>query len=384
MKQNSSVRDVENILNQLNIYYEREKTFNDLKYKGKLRFDYYLPKYNLCIEFNGAQHYEYIEYFHKDDSQFDEQRIKDYIKHEYCRAHSIHLIELPCSLTNDEIRAELVHFINEHGDETHHLLPEIESFLKLNKSYEVYINQLYKTYQKMLKQLSINNRSDYKIFYDYVIDYWDLKDKQIVMVNNNFYERWINENVDKNIKFSNNDKYNLVVQHLNELEEMGVLNYNMIVFNVIYAHYKDWLNFSNPGSKPLKQIEYTKRMKKLLRDYGYNEDAKRTIRNINKQDFDLNLFDNIYYDESKKSNVVMRPKVNVENQLDEFYFNLKNKSIENIKMKYSDQFIKEYINYMFQKEQSELMIIFSDYIVDDVHTLDIDTIIEKLIDYYQE
>ena len=236
----------------------------------------------------------------------------------------------------------------------------------------------------MLKQLSINDRSDYKIFYNYVIDYWDLKDKQIVMVNNNFYERWINEKVDKNIKFSNNDKYNLVVQHLNELEEMGVLNYNMIVFNVIYAHYKDWLNFSNPGSKPLKQIEYTKRMKKLLRDYGYNEDAKRTIRNINKQDFDLNLFDNIYYDESKKSNVVMRPKVNVENQLDEFYFNLKNKSIEDIKMKYSDQFIKEYINYMFQKEQSELMIIFSDYIVDDVHTLDIDTIIEKLIDYYQE
>lgn len=384
MKQNSNVRDVENILNQLNLYYEKEKTFDDLKYKGKLRFDYYLPKYNLCVEFNGAQHYEYVEYFHKDESQLNEQRLKDYIKSEYCQAHSIHLIELPCSLTSDEIRAELVQFINNIGDETSQLLPEIESFLKLNESYEVYINQLYKTYQKMLKQLSINDRSDYKIFYNYVIDYWDLKDKQIVMVNNNFYERWINEKVDKNIKFSNNDKYNLVVQHLNELEEMGVLNYNMIVFNVIYAHYKDWLNFSNPGSKPLKQIEYTKRMKKLLRDYGYNEDAKRTIRNINKQDFDLNLFDNIYYDESKKSNVVMRPKVNVENQLDEFYFNLKNKSIEDIKMKYSDQFIKEYINYMFQKEQSELMIIFSDYIVDDVHTLDIDTIIEKLIDYYQE
>ena len=42
MKQNSNVRDVENILNQLNLYYEKEKTFDDLKYKGKLRFDYYL------------------------------------------------------------------------------------------------------------------------------------------------------------------------------------------------------------------------------------------------------------------------------------------------------------------------------------------------------
>lgn len=188
----------------------------------------------------------------------------------------------------------------------------------------------------------------------------------------------------KNDLLNTLDANDVVVQHLNELEEMGVLNYNMIVFNVIYAHYKDWLNFSNPGSNPLKQIEYTKRMKKLLRDYGYNEDAKRTIRNINKQDFDLNLFDNIYYDESKKSNVVMKPKVDVENQLDEFHFNLKNKSIEDIKIKYSKRFIKEYINYMFQKEQAELMIIFSDYIVDDVHTLDIDKIIEKLIDYYQE
>lgn len=150
MKQNSRAKDLELILDQLNIMYEKEKTFDDLKYKSKLRFDYYLPQYHLCIEFNGIQHYEYVEYFHKDEDMFKEQLFKDDIKRKYCQAHNIHLIELPCSLTSDEIRAELVQFINEHSDEEVDLLPEIESFLKLNESHRVYINQLYDEYKRML------------------------------------------------------------------------------------------------------------------------------------------------------------------------------------------------------------------------------------------
>ena len=179
------------------------------------------------------------------------------------------------------------------------------------------------------------------------------------------------------------DANDVIVQHLNELEDMGVLTYNMIAFNVIYAHYKDWLAFSNPGSKPMKQIEYTKRMKKLLKDHGYTENTKRTIRNLNKQDFNLALFDNVYYDDSKKSNIAMRPKIDIEKHLDEFNFDLQTKQIDDIKQKYSDLFIREYINYMFKNDQNELMIIFSNYIINDVHTLDIDIIIEKLINYYQ-
>ena len=47
------------ILEFLNIKYEEQKTFEGLKYIGKLRFDFYLPDYNLCIEFQGKQHYEF-------------------------------------------------------------------------------------------------------------------------------------------------------------------------------------------------------------------------------------------------------------------------------------------------------------------------------------
>ena len=41
-----------NILLKENIKFIREKTFSDLR-KGKYRFDFYLPKYNICLEIDG-------------------------------------------------------------------------------------------------------------------------------------------------------------------------------------------------------------------------------------------------------------------------------------------------------------------------------------------
>lgn len=45
------------VLEEKNILYEREKTFEGLSYKLPLQFNFYIPSYNLCIEFNGSQHY---------------------------------------------------------------------------------------------------------------------------------------------------------------------------------------------------------------------------------------------------------------------------------------------------------------------------------------
>ena len=311
MQHNSRIKDVEIILDQLNILYEKEKTFDNLKYKNKLRFDYYLPKYNLCIEFNGAQHYEYVEYFHKDENEFNEQKLKDYIKSEYCRAHGIHLIELPCSLTSEEIRAELVQFINEHGDKEYDLLPEIESFLKLNESREVYINQLYKTYQKMLNQLSINDISNYKMFYDYVIDYWNLKDKEIVMVNNNFYERWINENIEYNNQQMLNSN-NIIVQYIDELKDLGILNYSHLPSLILYNYFKQWLKDTNPGSHPMKLIDFTKRFKAAIKNENYTSHKRMRLSQLTKDQFDINIFDNLYIEESAKTAVFINPNLDIE------------------------------------------------------------------------
>ena len=49
------------ILDQLELNFEQEKIFNDCinpKTNAKLRFDFYLPSYNICIEYDGKQHFE--------------------------------------------------------------------------------------------------------------------------------------------------------------------------------------------------------------------------------------------------------------------------------------------------------------------------------------
>lgn len=52
-----------NYLEHERIGFEREKRFSDCKDKQSLPFDFYIPKYNVVIEFMGKQHYEPISYW---------------------------------------------------------------------------------------------------------------------------------------------------------------------------------------------------------------------------------------------------------------------------------------------------------------------------------
>ena len=63
----------------------------DEKYLYK--YDFYLPDYNLLIEFHGIQHYEWIPYFHKTQSDFEDQRLRDKCKLWLAKEKSLHLIE---------------------------------------------------------------------------------------------------------------------------------------------------------------------------------------------------------------------------------------------------------------------------------------------------
>lgn len=82
---------IENILKELKVKYVRQKTFNNCKFKNKLRFDFYLSKYNTCIEFDGIQHFKPIRFF-GDKRAFELQKIKDNIKNKYCDDNKINLI----------------------------------------------------------------------------------------------------------------------------------------------------------------------------------------------------------------------------------------------------------------------------------------------------
>ena len=60
-----------------------------------LRPDFWLPDYNLFIEYNGEQHYEDVDYFFDEDFTFEDQQIRDQTLRDYCRKNNIQLLEIP-------------------------------------------------------------------------------------------------------------------------------------------------------------------------------------------------------------------------------------------------------------------------------------------------
>jgi len=84
-------KEIQDLLKLNKIKFIRQYKFNDCINKKHLPFDFYLPDYNICIEFNGIQHYEPIIYFGGNDN-FIKQLHRDKIKKEYCNIHNIPLI----------------------------------------------------------------------------------------------------------------------------------------------------------------------------------------------------------------------------------------------------------------------------------------------------
>lgn len=87
-------KSILNWLNKNNILYEPQKRFIDCRSKQPLPFDFYLPDYNICIEYQGQQHYEPIEYF-GGQKRFENQKLRDNIKKKYCQKNNILLFEIP-------------------------------------------------------------------------------------------------------------------------------------------------------------------------------------------------------------------------------------------------------------------------------------------------
>ena len=58
-----------------------------------MRFDFYLPDYNTCIEFDGEQHFKPIKHFGGKE-RFKQQQKNDQIKNDYCVENNIALIRI--------------------------------------------------------------------------------------------------------------------------------------------------------------------------------------------------------------------------------------------------------------------------------------------------
>lgn len=84
------------------IIYKREKTFKECRDKGLLYFDFYLPDYKTCIEFDGLQHYQPIEYF-GGEVVFEKTKKSDFLKNSFCKKIGINLIRISYKIKSSEI-----------------------------------------------------------------------------------------------------------------------------------------------------------------------------------------------------------------------------------------------------------------------------------------
>lgn len=65
----------------------------------QLPFDFYLPKYNLCIEYDGEQHFSPTTIggisIEQGQLNFERLQINDQIKTQYCKDKGIQLLRIP-------------------------------------------------------------------------------------------------------------------------------------------------------------------------------------------------------------------------------------------------------------------------------------------------
>ena len=87
---------IETFLLNNNIIYIPQKEFDGLLGvgNGNLSYDFYLPDYNLLIEYQGEQHERYIKGFHKSKKDFRTQVEHDRRKKEYTQNNNIKLLEI--------------------------------------------------------------------------------------------------------------------------------------------------------------------------------------------------------------------------------------------------------------------------------------------------
>lgn len=89
---------IQNYLNNSQIKYEFQKRFPDSEIP-RIVFDFYLPKLNLLIEYNGIQHYEPVRYFGGKD-QFVKQKSTDNKKKLFAFNNGYALLEIPYYINN--------------------------------------------------------------------------------------------------------------------------------------------------------------------------------------------------------------------------------------------------------------------------------------------
>ncbi|MCA6068324.1 endonuclease domain-containing protein [Chryseobacterium sp. RG1] len=81
-------------LNFLKLTFKKQKKFPGMKNEKELKCDFFIPKLNLIIEFDGHQHYYPVDYF-KGFKSFKKTIKCDWIKNRYALKNRINILRIP-------------------------------------------------------------------------------------------------------------------------------------------------------------------------------------------------------------------------------------------------------------------------------------------------
>lgn len=93
-KNSKGEKRIENFLINKNINFISQKRFSNCKLKRELPFDFYLPDYNLLIEYNGEQHYNYGTLFNNTFDDFLKLKHRDWLKRKFAKDNNIKLLTI--------------------------------------------------------------------------------------------------------------------------------------------------------------------------------------------------------------------------------------------------------------------------------------------------
>lgn len=86
------------ILKENNIDFVQQKTFDTCRFETSnqlAKFDFYLPKHNVIIEYDGAQHFEEKGHGWFTDKNLQQIKKRDVYKTQWCQENNILLIRIP-------------------------------------------------------------------------------------------------------------------------------------------------------------------------------------------------------------------------------------------------------------------------------------------------
>ena len=107
VKHSVGVELIRLFLEKHSIEYEMEKKFEECKNIRPLPFDFYLPKYNICIEYDGDHHKRVLHHWGGTEG-FEKIKKRDEIKTNYCKENNIILIRLEDEATTKSKKRDYI------------------------------------------------------------------------------------------------------------------------------------------------------------------------------------------------------------------------------------------------------------------------------------